>query len=125
MLNRLLDSVILIDHFNNIPKATAFILSLKPEQTSISVITRAEILVGIADEDKDKVLSFLDQYAILPIDKEIADIAADLRQKHGWKLPDAFQSAIAVHYHIKLCTRNTKDFNPRKHLFIEIPYKVT
>lgn len=124
MLNRLLDSVILIDHFNNTPKATAFILGLKPEQTAISVITRAEILVGIDDANKAKVSSFLDQFTILSIDKETADIAADLRKKHGWKLPDALQAAIAVHHNIKLCTRNTKDFNPRKHLFIEIPYKI-
>ena len=46
MIKRLLDSVILIDHLNGIDKATRFILKLQPEQTAISVITRAEILAG-------------------------------------------------------------------------------
>jgi hypothetical protein len=38
MLERLLDSVVLIDHFNNIPEATAFISGLEPARTAISVI---------------------------------------------------------------------------------------
>jgi predicted nucleic acid-binding protein len=124
MLNRLLDSVILIDHFNNVEKSTKFLLKLDPEKTAISVITGAEILVGMEDMSKDKVMSFLDQYRILSIDKDIADLAAELRKAYGWKLPDAFQAAIAVHHHLKLCTRNTKDFDPRKHSFVEIPYKL-
>ncbi len=37
MLERLIDSVILIDHLNGIEKATQFILSLIPENTAISV----------------------------------------------------------------------------------------
>jgi hypothetical protein len=41
---------------------------------------------------------------------------------NGWKLPDAFQAAIAILHDVKLCTRNTKDFNPQKHPFVEIPY---
>jgi len=46
MRERLLDSVILIDHFNNIPEATKFIASLDPDRTAISVISYAEILAG-------------------------------------------------------------------------------
>ena len=73
MHNRLLDSVILIDHFNNVPESTEFLMGLYPEQTAISVVTRAEILVGVEEDDKDKVIAFLDQYAVLPIDKNIAE----------------------------------------------------
>lgn len=124
MLNRLLDSVILIDHLNKVQKATKFITKLHPDKTSISVITRAEILVGVSKEDRSKVLSLLDQYTIFPIDTKIADLAAELRQEYGWKLPDAFQASIALTHNLKLCTRNTKDFNPSKHIFVEIPYKL-
>ncbi len=46
MLKRLLDSVILIDHLNGVQEAKQFVLALEPEQTAISVITRAEILSG-------------------------------------------------------------------------------
>ena len=47
MLERLLDSVILIDHLNGIAQATEFILALDPEKTAISVISYAEILTGL------------------------------------------------------------------------------
>jgi predicted nucleic acid-binding protein len=122
MLERLIDSVILIDHLNGIEKATAFIESLNPDNTAISVITRAEILVGIDEVAEKEVIPLLDQYQLLVIDKTISDLAAKLRRQHGWKLPDAFQAAIAIQNNIKLSTRNTKDFDPKKHDFVEIPY---
>jgi predicted nucleic acid-binding protein len=124
VLERLLDSVILIDHFNDITKATEFILDLDPEKTSVSVISRAEILVGFDKNSIEKAKLLLDQYRLLIIDKDIADSAAEVRRLYGWKLPDAFQAALAMHHKIKLSTRNTKDFDPEKHSFVEIPYKL-
>ena len=122
MIKRLLDSVILIDHLNGIEKATRFILELQPEQTAVSVITRAEILAGLKEDDKKVVVPLLDQYKLLIIDQPVADMAADLRRVHRWKLPDAFQAALALHHKIKLTTRNTKDFDPEKFDFVESPY---
>ena len=122
MIKRLLDSVILIDHLNGIEKATQFILKLQPEQTAISVITRAEILAGLAEDDKEVVLPLLNQYKLHIIDQPVADLAADLRRIHRWKLPDAFQAALALHHKLKFTTRNTKDFATRKHDFVETPY---
>jgi predicted nucleic acid-binding protein len=124
MIERLIDSVIIIDHLNGIDKATQFISSLHPEKTAISVITRAEILVGIEDEQKGLVKALLDQYHIFNIDKAVADLSAELRKAHHWKLPDAFQAAISIRNNVKLTTRNTKDFNPKKHDFVEIPYTI-
>jgi predicted nucleic acid-binding protein len=122
ILTRLLDSVILIDHLNGVPEANQFVLAIEPEQTAISVITRAEILVGIEPEDAPLVKALLDQFRLLVIDKPIADLAADLRKSQGWKLPDAFQAALCICHKIKLVTRNTKDFDPVRHDFVEIPY---
>jgi len=124
MIERLIDSVILIDHLNGIDKATKFVLELDPNETAISVITRVEILVGIDEAMETLVIAFLDQYHLLIIDRPIADLSVTLRKKYGWKLPDAFQAALALHHKIKLTTRNTKDFDPRKHEFIEIPYSI-
>ncbi|CAB1065216.1 hypothetical protein D1BOALGB6SA_10013 [Olavius sp. associated proteobacterium Delta 1] len=121
---RLIDSVILIDHLNGIEKATRFIIKLDPVETAISVITRAEILTGLGETEQAEVIPLLDQYQLLIIDKPTADFAARLRREHGWKLPDAFQAALAQHHKIKLITRKSKDFNPRKHDFVEIPYKL-
>lgn len=122
MPERLLDSVILIDHFNNISKASAFVLGLDPAKTAISVISYAEILVGFDDEAPEKAKALLAHYEILNIDTAIAEKAAVLRRSYGWKLPDAFRAALALFHHLRLCTRNTKDFDPEKHAFVEIPY---
>ena len=124
MIERLVDSVILIDHLNGIDKATKFVLELDPGETAISVITRVEILVGIDETMETLVKAFLDQYHFLIIDREIADLSVTLRRKYGWKLPDAFQAALALHHKIKLTTRNKKDFDPKKHDFIETPYSI-
>jgi hypothetical protein len=45
-----------------------------------------------------------------------------LRKSQGWKLPDAFQAGLGIYHKIKLTTRNTKDFDPGRHDFAEIPY---
>ena len=124
MIEKLLDSVIVIDHLNGIEKATKYISGIDSEKSAISVITRAEILVGLDVAERDVVKSLLDQYHTFIIDKSIADKAADLRREFGWKLPDAFQAAISIHNKIKLITRNSKDFNPIKHAFVEIPYQI-
>ena len=124
MISRLIDSVILIDHLNGIGQATNFILELDPLQTAISVITRAEILAGLSKEEIAFVMPLLDQYQLFIIDKPIADLAAKLRRETGWKLPDAFQAALAQYHKTLLTTRNTKDFDTNKHRFVEVPYKI-
>ena len=122
MIERLLDSVILIDHFNAISIATQFIFGLDPSRTAVSVITRAEILVGFGEDSIARPKALLDQFVLFNIDKETADKAAALRREHGWKLPDAFQAALALIAGVRLSTRNTKDFDPLKHAFVEVPY---
>jgi predicted nucleic acid-binding protein len=124
MLERLLDSVILIDHFNNISEASTFIANLDPAKTAMSVISYAEILLGFENETVEKAKALLNHYEVLTIDTPIAEKAAELRRRYGWKLPDAFQAALALHHHLRLCTRNTKDFDPRKHSFVEVPYEL-
>lgn len=124
MTERLLDSVIIIDHLNGVDAATRFISEINPEGTSISAITWSEILVGIEDIHLDLVKSFLNQYRFLVIDKPAADLAAEMRREYRWKLPDAFQAALAVQNKLMLTTRNTKDFNPNQHPFVEIPYSL-
>jgi predicted nucleic acid-binding protein len=121
-MERLLDSVIIIDHLNGVPQATEFLLSIDPARTALSVISYAEILTGLDQEGERKALPLLNSYEILGIDAAIAEKASALRRLHRWKLPDAFQAAIALLHDLRLCTRNTKDFDPQKHPFVEIPY---
>lgn len=119
----LLDTVIIIDHLNGINDATEWILSKPDNEIVISVITRAEVLTGAAKSEKSKIILLLDKYSCLPIDTFIADEAAKLRQKFRWKLPDAFQAALAITHQLKLVTRNTKDFSENKQNFVIIPYR--
>lgn len=122
-MNLLLDSVILIDHFNGVEAATTY-LSTHHADAAISVITRAEVLAGFGEVDLKKAIRLLDTFVTLQIDEPIADLAASLRRKHGWKLPDAFQAALAQHHSLKLVTRNEKDFPHRRHAWVLIPYRV-
>lgn len=64
----------------------------------------------------------LDRFGLVTIERHVADLAAQLRREHSWKLPDAFQAAAACVHSMKLATRNTRDFSPKRHQFVEIPY---
>lgn len=119
----LLDSVILIDHFNGIATASGY-LSVHHANAAISVITRAEVLTGFEPRAARKAAQFLDCFPTLGIDQAIADRAATLRRVHRWKLPDAFQAAIAQQHGLKFVTRNHRDFPPQRHRFVVIPYRV-
>ncbi len=119
----LLDSVILIDHFNGIDAATRFI-SENYREVALSLITRAELLTGFDAETAEMVAGLLDRFPNLPIEKPIADSAARLRRRHGWKLPDAFQAAVARHHGLTLVTRNTRDFDPDRYDFVLAPYSI-
>ncbi|MEW6365547.1 MAG: PIN domain-containing protein [Acidobacteriota bacterium] len=119
----LLDSVIVIDHFNGVSNATAYLAAVRTE-AAVSVITRAEVLAGLDDLAAVKAQRLLDCFPTLPIDREAADLAASLRRSHHWRLPDAFQAALALRHGLLLVTRNTKDFPPSKHRFVLVPYRL-
>ena len=122
-LRYLADSVILIDHFNGIDQATSWIADQYSE-LALSVITRAELLTGFDEDTGVMVASLLDRFPSLPIDPAVADLAARLRRRFRWKLPDAFQAALARYHGLTLVTRNTKDFSPDRFDFVEVPYRI-
>ena len=122
-LKFLLDSVILIDHFNGIDRATGFI-GEHYEQLAISVITRAEVLTGFDEDTGALVASLLDRFTNLPIEPPVADLGAQLRRRFRWKLPDALQAAVSSFHGLSLVTRNTKDFPPDRHDFVTLPYQL-
>ena len=117
----LLDSVILIDHFNGINAATQFIAD-ECEAIALSPITRAEVLVGFDDNHLLLAVELLDQFPTLPITAIEADLAASLRRSERWRLPDALQAAIARCNGLDLVTRNVKDFPPDRYDFVKVPY---
>ena len=120
----LLDSAILIDHLRGVPEAHRWLSGLQEGMAAISVITRAEVL-SIGDPTALAAAAALcGQFACLPITAEVADKAAEMRRQFRWKLPDAFQAALAREQRLQLVTRNSKDFNGKTHPFVHIPYRL-
>lgn len=120
----LVDSVILIDHLNNIQEASAF-LAQNFDQITISVITRAEVLAGCNAKTLPKVKNLLNQFQTLSMLEGDADKAAEIRSKFKIKLPDAIQAAIAENHKLHLVTRNTKDFSHKKFKNVLVPYSLS
>ncbi len=119
----LVDSVVFIDHFNGIQAATDYLGSVR-DVARITPISVAEVLVGLAGEPARRARLFLACFPLLPLDREVAELAARLRREHGWRLPDAFQAAAARHHGLALATRNTRDFPPDRHAFVRVPYRL-
>ena len=119
----LLDSVLLIDHFNGVREATTYLREMQGE-SSISVMTRAEVLSGFDAGQAAVALPLLDRFPMLPIERDAADLAARLRREERWRLPDAFQAALAKLHGLKLATRNTRDFPPERYDFVVVPYRI-
>ena len=117
----LLDSVILIDHFNNIEAATNY-LQQNWEEIAISVITRSEVLAGFEPADALIAAQLLDRFPNLEMTVQVADLAATLRRQERWRLPDAIQAAFAQIHGLILVTRNTRDFPPERYKFVLVPY---
>ncbi len=119
----LLDSVVLIDHLNGRDAATGFLLATA-DRAAISAITRAEVLTGFDEEESTVIAALLDRFDLVLIDREVADLAARLRRRHRWKLPDALQAACALTTDRLLATRDEKAFSPKRHKFVKIPYRL-
>lgn len=70
-MNRLLDSCILIDHFNAIPQATTY-LKAHPNECCISVITKAEVLIGFDDDESfHQAEQLLSRFHLIELDANI------------------------------------------------------
>ena len=122
-MNVLLDSVILIDHLNGISGATNYLKAVRG-RSAVSVITRAEVLAGSDETGLPAAIELRDCFLTLAIDRDVADLAATLRRTYHWKLPDAFQAALAKRYGLTLATRNRRDFPPDRFDFVQVPYSV-
>jgi predicted nucleic acid-binding protein len=120
----LLDSVILIDHLRGALPAVAWMDKLKEGEAVISVVTRAEVLSGGSAEEAHPARELCDKFECVPLTKDDATVAAELRRKYRWKLPDALQAAVAKKHSVKLVTRDARGFDEKKHAFVLIPYRL-
>jgi predicted nucleic acid-binding protein len=79
--------------------------------SAISIVTWIELNVGTTAANAPLASAFLSDFAIIPLDSDIAARTVLLRRQHGIRLPDAIIWASAQIHDMLLITRNTKDFS--------------
>jgi len=116
----LLDTNILIDYLDGIPRARDE-LALYPAPL-ISQITWMEVLVGARDDrEMVRLRGFLARFERVPIDDAVSEAAVAVRRERRIRLPDALIWASAREREAILVTRNTRDF-PEADPGIRVPY---
>ena len=112
----LLDSCVLIRHLRRHQPTTDLMAALALEgQTGIATISRAEIIEGMREHEREITMRLLDALVSYPLDAVIADRAGDYIRHYrarGTTLdkPDAIIGATAVHHGLVLVTYNVKHF---------------
>ena len=120
-MKALLDTNILIDYLNGIEQAKTEIEQY--QHPAISIITWMEVMIGASANEKAQIESFLEQFDLININREVANIAVEIRQTHSIKLPDAIIWASAKTLNALLITRNVKDF-PAESPGVRVPYQL-
>jgi len=115
------DTNILIDYLLGNSFARDELKECKNPQ--ISIITKMEILVGTSEDTEETVKEFLNNFTVISLNEEIAELAVVIRKKYKIKLPDAIIWATAKYNNSLLITRNTKDF-PLHATDIKVPYNI-
>lgn len=121
----LLDSVILIDHLRGAEPAVAWMDKLGEGEAVISVVTCTEVLSGGSAEEARPARELCDKFECLPLTKDDATLAAEMRRRDNWKLPDAFQAALAKRHGLRLVTRDVRGFDEKKNPFVLVPYQLS
>lgn len=107
----LIDSNIIIYHFNDENLATSFLLNNK-NQCAISQITYIEVLsFSFTPEQEADVKEFLEGFKIIDINREIAIQATRNRKLKKIKVPDNIIVSSAQVNDLILVTQNIADFN--------------
>ena len=119
MTRVLFDSDIIIDFLRGNKGARRVMSSIKDaDLPCCSVITVAEIRAGMREAEEEVTMSLLGSLDILSIDKNIAQLAGDLKRKtrqQQLELDDCFIAATAIEHQAILITHNSKHY-PHKDL---------
>ncbi|TSC67904.1 MAG: PilT protein domain protein [Parcubacteria group bacterium Gr01-1014_66] len=87
----------------------------------VSTITEIEVLgfPQLTDEEKTEIEKMLKTMLIVPLDSQIANIAASIRRMYRLKTPDSAVAATALFTGTILLTRNIGDFKKITGLRVE------
>ena len=110
----LLDTDVLIDFLRGRPEARDFLLTL-PRETAVSVVTVAELHVGVREGAERQALDdLLATFRVLPLDADAARrgglLRRDYGKSHGVGLIDALIAAIAQTHNLPLATLNRRHY---------------
>jgi len=85
---------------------------LEEKQLYVSFISQLELLgyKGIAKEEQNKIIAFLDECIIVDINATIKNHTIWLRQRYNLKLPDSIIMATSIYLNIPVITAD-KEFN--------------
>ena len=119
-MNAVFDTCILIDYLQGVRAAQSELR--RYDHIAISSVTWIEVMVGAPGDVRDQTRAFLDDFGLIPLDHEVAEHAAKLRQTSRIKLPDAIIWASADTRGWLLVTRDQAF--PQDHPGIRVPYQV-
>lgn len=109
------DTNIFIQAFSGQKKENSFLQkAIKDNNLTISVVVIAEFLAKATEKSEQKFLMLLDSFNILPIDKEVAKVAAEYRREtiktKRTHILDCFLAAQAKLNKLVLVTNDKSDF---------------
>ncbi len=110
----LYDTDIIIDYLRGNNKAKELLAEDQGKQC-ISVITVAELYVGVRSDKEQEVIEKLTEYfEVVEINKEIAKVGGMFKRQyaksHNVLLPDSLIAASAIYYFLELKTLNVKHY---------------
>lgn len=116
MADLLLDSDVVIWHLRGHPAVVELVLALaRRGRIGLSAITRAEVLLGMREPERQPTLLFLDSCDTLPVTAATADSAGEIfrdfrNQGITLSLPDTLIGATALLATIPLYTCNPRHY---------------
>lgn len=116
MADFLIDSDVVIWHLRGNEAVVQQLVDLSRRgRVGLSVITRAEVIQGMRESERDGTFLFLDACETLDIGAEIANRAGEIVRSFRSRgltllLPDALIAATALHWRIPLLTCNPRHF---------------
>ncbi len=111
-----IDASIFIDHLRKTNRSHTYFAQIPPQtQLYVSAVTVYELLAGTTHANKIRDANLLlSATTILPIDENVAVIAAQLYQQmksNSIGLADTLIAATALHYNLLIKTLNEKHFS--------------
>lgn len=116
MADLLLDSDVVIWHLRGRASVVETVIALAGRgRIGLSAITRAEVLLGMREKEREATLLFLDACETLPVTGATADLAGEIVRRFRAQgvtlaLPDALIGATALHASVPLYTCNSRHY---------------